>query len=150
MGSKRKPFITTKAVSEAVMKSGRESDWSESQIKEIWWLAADHLSELEVSAAFDDVLSRPNISQIFIRRNYKVTGYETLQLGRGSAPICDPTRILGEKVKALIKMEWPLAISEVGDSRWHDFSDSLLMACMKKNLVPNRLKGKKVEQDLGF
>lgn len=40
MGSKRKPFVTTKAISEVIIRSGESCDWPSSHIQEIWQLAS--------------------------------------------------------------------------------------------------------------
>ena len=45
MGGKRKPFITTKAVSEAVVRSGVTRGWTLPLIQEVWELSSLHLSE---------------------------------------------------------------------------------------------------------
>lgn len=50
MGSKRKPFIISKAVSVAVVRSGEENDWTPYQVVEIWTLASIHLTEDTIGA----------------------------------------------------------------------------------------------------
>lgn len=150
MGSKRKPFITSKAVSEAVLKSGEGNDWSAAQVMEIWELAAMHLNEPIVIKVFDDVLYKAGSAALFHRRHYMVTGSETLRFDHSPRDSCNPTCILSDRVRSLIRIKWPLEISLDRGCQWHDFSDSLLIVLMKMNVVPNRLKGKKLEQDLGL
>ena len=150
MGSKRKPFITSKAIREAVIRSGEKNDWSASQVIEIWELASIHLTEQLASAAFDEVLNKADSTALFHRRHYKVTGSEMLRFDQSPGGACNPIYILSEKVRLLIKEKWPLTDSAGAGCQWHDFSDSLLIVLMKKNVVSNRLKGKKLEQDLGL
>ncbi|MBL7227974.1 MAG: hypothetical protein JJK56_08240 [Pseudomonas sp.] len=150
MGSKRKPFIISKAVSGAVVRSGEENDWTAYQVVEIWTLASIHLPEETIGAVFDEVLRRSGPIALFDRRHYKVTGCEAPILDQPLGRACNLISILSEKVRFLIKKKWPLANSAGAGCQWHDFSDSLLLALMKKNVVPNHLKGKKLEQDLGL
>lgn len=150
MGSKRKPFIISKAISEAVLRSGEESDWSAFQVIEIWTLASIHLTEEVTGALFDEVLSRSGSAALFRRRHYKVTGCDVLRIKLPPGYACNPIHILSEKARRLIKENWPLMDSPRADCQWHEFSDSLLMLLIKRKVVSNRLKGKKLEQDLGL
>jgi hypothetical protein len=101
MGSKRKPFITSKAVSEAVIKSGEENDWSAAQVIEIWELAARHLNEPMARKVFDDFLYKAGSAALFHRRHYKVTGSETLRFDHSPRDACNPTCILNDRVDHL-------------------------------------------------
>lgn len=150
MGSKRKPFITSKAVSEAVIKSGEENDWSAAQVIEIWQLAAMHLNEPMAGKVFDDVLYEAGSAALFHRRHYKVTGSEILRFDHSPGDTCNPTCILSDRARSLIRVKWPLDTSSGRGCQWHDFSESLLIVLIKRNVVPNRLKRKKLEQDLGL
>jgi hypothetical protein len=149
MGSKRKPFITSKAVSEAVIRSGERNNWPVSEVTEIWKLAAIHLSEEVIGTAFEEIICKGSSAALFRRCHYKVRGSEILRLDQPAFG-CNPICILGEKVRTLIKERWPLETSTANGPQWHDFSDSLLMVLMKRKVVSNRLKGKKIEQDLGL
>ena len=150
MGSKRKPFITAKAISEAVIRSGEQNNWSASQIIEIWELASLHLCEQLANEAFADVLRKSGSPALFKKHHYKVTGSQMLRFAQPLAAACNPIYILSDRVRLFIKDEWPIKDSAAGSCQWHDFSDSLLRVLMRKKVVPHRLKGKKLEQDLGL
>lgn len=149
MGSKRKPFITSKAVSEAVIRSGKRNNWSLSEVTEVWKLAANHLTEDLIDKAFDEVIYEANSAALFLRCHYKVKGSEILRLYQ-PASACNPVCILGKKVRTLIKEQWPLEPSTANSPQWHDFTDAILMMLMKRKVVSSHLKGKKIEQDLGL
>lgn len=149
MGSKRKPFITTKAVSEAVIRSGERNNWAVSEVTEVWKLAGIHLTEELIGTAFDEVICKASSAALFRRCHYKVKGSEILRLDQPASAF-NPVCILGKKVRTLIKDQWPLEPSTTNNPQWHDFTDAILMMLMKRKVVSNHLKGKKIEQDLGL
>ncbi|MFP3849032.1 hypothetical protein [Pseudomonas sp. W5-01] len=149
MGSKRKPFITSKAISEAVIRSGERNNWSVSEVTEVWKLAAYYLTEELIDTAFHKVIHEESSAALFRRCHYKVKGSEILHLDQ-PASASNPVCILGKKVRTLIKEGWPLEPSTANGPQWHDFTDAILMMLMKRKVLSNHLKGKKIEQDLGL
>lgn len=150
MGSKRKPFITSKGVSQALINSGEANGWSAYEVVEIWRLAALHLTEQMAEVAFDQALQKPGISEIFRRSHYKVTGTGVRHINQAPDHAYDSLSILTEKIRCLIKEKWPLAASTDSACQWHDFTDLLLIALMRNKAAPLRFKAKKVERDLGL
>jgi len=150
MGSKRKPFITAKAISEVIIRSGESCDWPSSHIQEIWQLASIHISEDVISASFDHLIGKPGWKSLLHRSSYKVTGTEARCFIRPSNNLSDPIGILSEKIRSLVKREWPWEVEESSHCEWNDFSAALLEALMKQRVASLRLKGKKLEQDLGM
>ncbi|MEZ1839842.1 hypothetical protein QVM62_18500 [Pseudomonas putida] len=150
MGSKRKPFIIAKAVSESLLKSGDMNGWDDSEVEEIWNLASIQLSDSDVSAAFDEILSDTQCVCVFARRLYKVDGNETLRIARGADSVSNPINVLTERLRALIKAEWPWPKPVTQHYTWHDFTASLLKTLMVKGVVPRHLKIKQLEDDFGI
>jgi hypothetical protein len=150
MGGKRKPFITSKAVSEAVIRSGEACGWASTLTQEAWELASMHLTEEIVGTAFDAFLIKPGFSALFQRSVYMVTGSEELRFSCPSGCLSNPSYILSEKIRNLIKRDWPLMPLVGRPCEWHDFSASLLEVLMEAKVSSHRLKGKKLEEDLGM
>lgn len=150
MGSKRKPFITAKSISEVIIRSGESCDWPSSHIQEIWQLASIHISEDVIRASFDHLIDKPDWKSLLDRRSYKVTGTESRRFIRPSGSLSDPIGILSEKIRFLVKREWPWEVVEASHCEWHDFSATLLEVLMKQRVASLRLKRKKLEQDLGM
>lgn len=81
MGSKRKPFITSKAVSEALIKSGRDNNWTASEVIEIGELAGVHFSEHLVDAAFEQTAHISHLTApmgVFVAINRGLSGFRTV------------------------------------------------------------------------
>ncbi|MBF8774027.1 hypothetical protein [Pseudomonas fulva] len=150
MGSKRKPFITCKALSLAVIESGITRNWPAPYLLEIWQLASLHLTEEAIGAAFGETVSNPGYKSLIMRRDYKVTASDTLHFPHPPNSSCNPIYILSEKFRDLVKSEWPWPEPEHLDCKWHDFSLLLLDMLLKENAAPLRLKGKLLEEDLGI
>lgn len=150
MGGKRKPFITTKAINEAIYKSLIASNWQQSLILELWELASLHLTEEVCRRAFKDVIVRPGVSALFERNAYKITGKEVIRFDCPPGSLSNPCYILSDMLRELIKRDWPL-IKEPGPRcDWYDFSDALLEILLRQGFASRRLKIKKLEDDLGM
>ncbi|POF88368.1 hypothetical protein [Pseudomonas putida] len=150
MGGKRKPFITTKAISEAIVWSGKTKGWTQQLIQEVWELSSLHLSEAVIRSAFSPILSKPTVSALFNRNVYAVSGKEELQFECPPSAISDPCYILSEMLRDLIQKQWPMDRLPPMDSEWNDFNDALFETLFDLGFSSRRLRGWKLEQDLGM
>jgi hypothetical protein len=150
MGGKRKPFITTKAVSEAVVRSGVICGWTLPLIQEVWELSSLHLSEAVIRDVFSTILAKPTVSALFDRNVYSVTGQEALQFVPPAGSISDPAYTLSEMLRDVIKDQWPMYRLPPFDSEWNDFNEALFETLFNSGFSSRRLRGWKLEQDLGM
>ncbi|RXT67734.1 hypothetical protein B1F73_21820 [Pseudomonas syringae] len=150
MGGKRKPFITTKAVSEAVVRSGETRGWTRPLILEVWELSSLHLSESVIRGVFSPILAKTTVSALFDRNVYTVTGREALQFECTAGLNSDPGYILSEMLRELITKQWPMdRLLPVG-SEWNDFTEALFETLFNSRCASRRLRGWKLELDLGI
>ncbi len=150
MGGKRKPFITTKAISEAIVWSGETKGWTQPLTHEVWELSSLHLSEAVIRGVFTPILAKPTVSALLNRKVYVVTGKEALQFECPPGSISDPCYILSEMFRDLIKEQWPMDMLPPFDSEWHDFNEDLFEMLFNLGFSSRRLRGWKLEQDLGM
>lgn len=150
MGGKRKPFITTKAISEAIVWSGKTKGWTQQLIQEVWELSSLHLSEAVIRSTFSHILSKPTASALFNRNVYAVSGKEELQFECPPSAISDPCYILSEMLRDLIEKQWPMDRLPPIDSEWNDFNEALFETLFDLGFSSRRLRGWKLEQDLGM
>lgn len=150
MGGKRKPFITTKAISEAIVWSGETKGWTRPLIYEVWELSSLHLSEAVIRGVFSTILATPTVSALLNRQVYVVTGREVLQFECPPGSLSDPCYILSEMLRDLIKKQWPMGCLPPLDSEWNDFNEALFETLFKLGFSSRRLRGWKLEQDLGM
>lgn len=150
MGGKRKPFITAKAISEAIVRSGKTRGWTPSHIVEVWELSSLHLPEEAIRAVFSPILAAPTVSALLGRSVYIVTGEETLRFGCPPGAISNPGHILSEMLRDLIKKQWPMDGLPPFDSEWNDFNEALLETLFNEGFASRRLRGRKLEQDMGI
>jgi hypothetical protein len=150
MGGKRKPFITTKAVSEAVVRSGVTRGWPLPLILEVWELSSLHLSEAVIRGVFSPILAKATVSALFDRNVYIVTGQEALQFEPPAGSISDPGHTLSEMLREVIKKQWPMERLPQFDNEWNDFNEALFETLFNLGFSSRRLRGWKLEQDLGM
>ena len=150
MGGKRKPFITTKVISEAVVWSGKTKGWRQELIQEVWELSSFHLSEAVIRDVFSPILARPTVSALLNRNVYVVTGKEALQFECPLGSISDPCYILSGMLRDLVKKQWPMDCLPPLDSEWNDFNEALFETLFILGFSSRRLRGWKLELDLGM
>ncbi|NIF28915.1 hypothetical protein F3J44_21355 [Pantoea sp. Tr-811] len=145
----RKTFVTTAAVSRAVYNAAYESRYTPSQIKRIWRLAGDSLTELDLRILFNSLVTRTDVDHL-LSQGYKVTGEQVLM---NSGRRCVAIRVLSETLHQALKAQRlsdPVDPSAPRQVQWSTFTYEVLSLLCFRGMADETLAEACLELDLGL
>ncbi|MNH15534.1 hypothetical protein D3C79_751480 [compost metagenome] len=145
----RKAFVTTAAVSHAVFDAAYQSRYTPSQIKRIWRLAGDNLTELDLRKLFSTLVTNTDVDHL-LSQGYKITGGRILM---NSGRRCVAIRVLSEALHQALKAQ---RLSNPADSsaprrvQWSTFTYEVLSLLCLRGMADETLAEACLELDIGL
>lgn len=145
----RKAFVTTAAVSRAVFDAAYESRYTPSQIKRIWRLAGDNLTEFELSKLFNSLVINTDVNKL-LSQGYKVTGERVVM---NSGRHCVAIRVLSETLHQALKAQRNLNPADpnvLRKAQWSTFTYEVLSLLCLRGMADETLAEVCLELDIGL
>lgn len=147
-----KPFVSTSAVSHALMRAGQQAGFEGFQLENLWVTSGDHYSSQQLAHLFESVIKEGFYESLFLPDIYWVDGSKLLFGTGGKKSIA--IRVLGECLYRRAKTDWLSSGTSATDlslrMNWNEFNFALLKRVVTDGHVSGDLAALMLERDLGL
>ena len=147
-----RPFVSTSAISRALMRAGQQGGFDAFQVQELWCAVENHYSSQQLAFLFDHIIKENFYESLFLPDVYWADGGKVLFEAGGKQNTA--IRILGECLYQRSKTHWLSSCGSEPDlkmrMKWNDFNLVLLESLVTDGHSSADLAVLLLERDLGL